>query len=782
MDKPRSAASSIAKWGAACAACATAKAKCIRSVERPGAKCDRCERLDKECLDQVHKPRKKRQSKPSKTAQLEERLNSLVELIKASNSGGIPASTRTVPSITEDTSCIPTNADSTPSVQHGGSVTCNISTPSTYSSVEPPRTVPTTYNQYAPPRCICRAPVGEAPLPVESDETLLSIFVTKLSPQYPFVVLRPGISAQELESTRPFLFATIRMVASVRHLSSMRAQSYPIMKHISENMLMGSQRSLELLQAILLVVGWYHYHCMMHSQLNNLTALANSLAADMGLNRSPELQERTRILVLNPEQPKARTNDERRALCGVWYINSVVSLAFQRVETLTFTPYMKQCVQDLETDREYETDVLLVQLVRIQHLSDRIAQVHAKDQHHDDLPGIPRAPLTAYLNAFQTELDKYKAQIPRHLRSQKILLAHLHTATLRLWEPPIVDPALMHNLSNSFTSMSIGAASTLDVFYRSNAAIKTWFEFWLSIEATDYFYVPMAAFSQLIVAITMISRWAKLSSLDPPPSSSSSTSNSNASAQQGASLASRSVFQGLSDPSSKPNLKPLVSSSSSRFGSRSGGSPSSAEIEATIPATQRSDPTFPAAIASIQQHILSQPELHIDVIGVLGALVSRFEEARAEISALQARTTRGVGGAEGVGIEDWDDNIWDLAAKKISVTRLKLERWAEIVGTLGGEGLLARNGEYATGPAGTRAGPMEGVEVAEAAAGAGASAGLSMGAHPHQHQQDGGTGGWQYNNIFANDLFEGLGLDQNFFYDDAGDYGTIVLNSLGPHA
>lgn len=30
-----------AKWGAACAPCASAKAKCIRSDETPGAKCDR---------------------------------------------------------------------------------------------------------------------------------------------------------------------------------------------------------------------------------------------------------------------------------------------------------------------------------------------------------------------------------------------------------------------------------------------------------------------------------------------------------------------------------------------------------------------------------------------------------------------------------------------------------------------------------------------------------------------------------------------------------------------
>jgi hypothetical protein len=45
--------------------------------------------------------------------------------------------------------------------------------------------------------------------------------------------------------------------------------------------------------------------------------------ADLNLNKPPELQERTRVLVLNPDTPEPRTNDDRRAICGVWYANSV---------------------------------------------------------------------------------------------------------------------------------------------------------------------------------------------------------------------------------------------------------------------------------------------------------------------------------------------------------------------------------------------------------------------------------------------------------------------------
>lgn len=57
--------------------------------------------------------------------------------------------------------------------------------------------------------------------------------------------------------------------------------------------------------------------------MNNLIALANSLVADLGINKPPELQEKTKLLISSPEAPKSRVNDERRALCGVWYMTSV---------------------------------------------------------------------------------------------------------------------------------------------------------------------------------------------------------------------------------------------------------------------------------------------------------------------------------------------------------------------------------------------------------------------------------------------------------------------------
>ncbi|KAH6651480.1 hypothetical protein BKA67DRAFT_520710 [Truncatella angustata] len=714
MDKPKS--MNIAKWGAACAPCATSKAKCMRSTEATGAKCDRCERLEKACVEQVHKPRKKRQTKPSKTAQLEERLNSLVDLLKATNSGELPASLRDA-SLSEDSTCIPSEIG--PLGAHPGRSTISGNSTPTSESSDSIGVVPSTYNCYAPPTCICRAPIGEAPIAVESDETLLSIFVTKLSPAFPFVVLRPGISAREMEKTKPILFAAIKMVSSVRNLKSMMAQGYAIMRHITEHLLMRSQRSLELLQSILVVIGFYHYQCMMHTQMSNLTALACSLAADLGIVKPPEVQERTRMLVLNPESPNPRTNDERRALCGMWYMSSVVSFTFQRTDSARYTPYIDQCLRELEAGKEVETDALLAQLMRIQHLSDRIGQLQSKDKVDDSLPGIPRAPVSAYLNAFQTELEKFKEQIPRHLRG--------HTK-LKLWEPPAVDVKILDSLSDTFTSFSLDGPSALDVFYRAHGALKSWFEFWLSIDITDYFYLPMPVCAQLLVAVTLLSRWAKLAGADPYNASSNTLST----------LHTKPTAEGLMDPSSY-------------------------ELSANAVAEPKfpdAEPAVASAIAKIKAHIRSQPGLQLDVVGILRALVSRFEQARSEVSEVQ-------GGA-------WENNIWDLAAKKISITKLKLERWAEIVSAVGAEGLLARKYLPGDGPI------QDGVESSsEAAAVASPMEGVEKSQSIEFMQQPAGPDGWQYNNNnFAHDLFDGLGLDQNFFYDDGGDYGTAILNNL----
>lgn len=221
-----------------------------------------------------------------------------------------------------DTSCVPTEGDPFVTDQDKPS----------FSNRTPPRDhmshmndfmpFPETYQSYAPPHCISQPEGSIAPPPPDSDDALLAFFQNEMMPAFPFVIVPHGVSADALTAARPFLMSAIRMVASFRSMKSIRGQMFQIMSYIGDHMLVRSERSLDLLMGIVIILGWFHYHCIMHTQMNNLLCLANSLVADLGLNWKPILLDKTRILLTDPEPQRERTNEERRLVLAVWYLSS----------------------------------------------------------------------------------------------------------------------------------------------------------------------------------------------------------------------------------------------------------------------------------------------------------------------------------------------------------------------------------------------------------------------------------------------------------------------------
>ncbi|KAH7156415.1 hypothetical protein EDB81DRAFT_646898 [Dactylonectria macrodidyma] len=642
-DRPKPA---TAKWGAACQQCSIAKAKCIRSNTALGAKCDRCERLVKHCAEQVHRPRKKRQPKPSRTAQIEERLNGLVNLLKAS--GGL-----TNADLATDTTCIPTEVDPAVSNQQ----TPSKRPESSFAPSDNPWAIPEIYNSYAPPSCICRPESGDAPPPPDTDEVLLNIYRNELQALHPFVVIPNNVTAAKLKAHRPFLMSAIRMVTSFRSLRSMRAQMYYLMQHIADHMLIRSERSLDLLMGILVIAAWYQYHCFMHAQLNNLIALAATLVGELGLHRSPSCLERTNLMVVKPFYPERRTNEERRALLGVWFLSSAMSLGFSRIESMRYTKYIQECAQILEDEEEYETDVNLVHLVRIQHLTERISQLNSPDSPAEEVAGVPTAPMSAYVSAFQGELDRIRNALPEDLKKDKIINAFLNTATLRLYEPPVLDTPRIISMSESLTSPTLGAASALDIFYQSRNALNEFFDNWLSIPVSEYYRQTTPIAAQLVYGLTMLGRWAKftvpitLNQPAMPMPTDTSADNPHTVMMKADSEYAASLHSGKPTPSgSSPSVQGKDSQEVGQIVLREG-----------------TDPRLPAAVAALRSQIQTQPGLSLDVSGILSGICSRFEEAN---------STFQVGPTEPGAL---DHTLWTMSAVKVRITRAKLERWAEIV-------------------------------------------------------------------------------------------------------
>ncbi|KAH0530352.1 hypothetical protein TsFJ059_004981 [Trichoderma semiorbis] len=631
-----------AKWGAACAPCATAKAKCIRSNEAPGAKCDRCERLLKECSNQIHRPRKKRQAKPSRTAQIEERLNGLVSLLKAS---GELSGAQSDPHSQDDIEDPGTegSSDRPSPFSSPSSAIPSISNQANTWIIDP------SYNSFTPKSCICHPDTMEAPPPPEPDEVLLDFYRKNLQPVHPFVIIPPGVSAAVLAARRPFLMAAIRMVSSFQSIRSMRAQMYHLMKHLADHLLIRSEKSLDLLLGIIVMLGYQQYHCCLHGQLSNLITLAGSLIGDMGLGKPPGVHERTRLMVVRPPEIHGRSNEERRAFAGAWYWASVISMNFQRVEPMRYNGYLQDCMRHLEEHPEYESDISLVYLVRIQRLTERISELNSRDRASEEVSSVPSAPVSAYVLAFQNELNQVRDSMPKHLKEDKTFQLFLDSARLRLYEPPVVDKNLIRSLSKSLSSVSMATDSPLDKIYQSSAALTAWFNSWLSLPISTYYFQTIAVGSHLVYALVMLARWARLAT-------------------------PRAMYEGKTTMPDDPSANnPNVALYNSDMGN-SQCDPNMTPDKCGMPRGQRvtarpdlDDPDLAAAVAVLRTQLQTQPGLMINIPEILSAISGRFEHANATFQLCSADTER------------VNKNVWMMTALKVRITRAKLEKWAELV-------------------------------------------------------------------------------------------------------
>ena len=277
-------------------------------------------------------------------------------------------------------------------------------------------------------------------------------------------------------------------------------------------------------------------------------------------------------------------------------------------------------------------------------------------------------------------------------------MVYVHSTSLRLYEPPVVDAALLRQFHRDLTMLSDNTSSALDVFYRASHALQTWLNHWFTIPISSYFYLPMPVCAQLIYSVTMLARWAKLVSPVMPGSTSAKTKLVDPSAEarfpksinilaalreqvqcdlKGCSaLAPPPSFDEAGGDQQQQQQRRATSSSTSPPASTGGSSTTPAstpshqpellvKLMAGVKFRETKDPSIPQLVAAMKDQLNSQPGLRIDITGMLNQLGTRCAQASQEIME--------VGGGEE------ERNIWDLAAKKITITVAKLERWAEIV-------------------------------------------------------------------------------------------------------
>ncbi|KAJ5484613.1 hypothetical protein N7453_012081 [Penicillium expansum] len=375
-----------AKRSRACEPCRQLKVRCDPDPSHPEGSCKRCAKARRTCI--VTAPTRKRQKKTdSRVAELERKIDALTATLQASNSTGALFSSgsghQSSPAGQRDeqlagrrwlggeSKIAGSKREHTGEVKDcsGGLLAPRYSRPGSPSAEQipshsskhwrrpvgadsvPPPPKPEAGNEFADM-------IDRGIIDYKTASAAFERYIHQMAPEMPFVVFPPGTTMGEVRRNKPYLFLSI--IAAAVGVFNHDAQ--PILVNetyrlIAEQVVVKGQKSLELVQTIMICSIWYLPPDNFDEiKFYSMTHMAAVMAMELGLNRPISGSRRSfnmiRELIMkkptgpafDPDGPEAR-----RTWVGCYYLPVQMSAALRRAHLVTWQPYMDECLEILET-------------------------------------------------------------------------------------------------------------------------------------------------------------------------------------------------------------------------------------------------------------------------------------------------------------------------------------------------------------------------------------------------------------------------------------------------
>ncbi|KAH8205628.1 hypothetical protein TruAng_000122 [Truncatella angustata] len=239
---------------------------------------------------------------------------------------------------------------------------------------------------------------------LDSAEKLFRTFKGML-PSCPCIVLGEDASVRTMARDSPFvLLAILAATSSSTSLQGHSLYDEEFRKVLGLKFVTGGERSLDLLQGILVYCAWYPFHLRpKHRQAIQYLRMATDIAHDLGLD-----EEETFAAILQTG-PSLEDLASFRAFISCYYLATTFSNSFSRTLIFPFTAWLSNCCDLLERYSAMEQDHVLVWLVRLHHISDEILALQKssrksgfQNEHHRQL----------IRKGLETQLREWQSQIP----------------------------------------------------------------------------------------------------------------------------------------------------------------------------------------------------------------------------------------------------------------------------------------------------------------------------------------------------------------------------------
>ncbi|KAI0138080.1 hypothetical protein F4776DRAFT_77006 [Hypoxylon sp. NC0597] len=330
---------------------------------------------------------------------------------------------------------------------------------------------------------------------LDSAAKLLESFRSML-PYCPCVVLPDDADVRSMARSMPFVLLAILAVTSCS--SSLQGHSLydeEFRKVLGLKFVAGGERSVELLQGLIIYCSWYPFHLRpKNKQLKQYLRMIEDLVHDLELDEETDMN----LAFKSPERREIKLQ-EIRAYLSCFYDTSISSWAWSRPYTLKYTSWMAKCCDTLEQYSDLEQDHILAWLVRLQYILNEFEVLHRSYKKSSD--GDQNEHQRKFIRlGLETQLRDFQSRIPVHLSSTpSILMASLAIDAYILAAP------LMQTLRPRFddTANSILDATKLQA---ATYAVRAFFDYTTSLPAEQIGYFCSADIARLILTIILAYR------------------------------------------------------------------------------------------------------------------------------------------------------------------------------------------------------------------------------------------------------------------------------------
>ena len=405
------------KRSRACESCRHLKVRCEPSSDHQTDACRRCSKTKRPCIVAKSDPTPEAEENGSRVERLEKKIDALTQALNASLSTPQVA----VPSPTYlGLQGMPrggTTSDAEASRVQFSNETWNGDRPGDGPNIME------TESSHASSRGFYRQSgnlqrpadvVDRGIVDWQTSERAFFRFTDCLLPSMPIIVFSRGTKPGDVRQFQPTLFLVILLIA-IGPLKP-EAQS-PLLREVhhvfAEKVIIQTERSLELFQALLLYCLWYVPPSEWRSvKISQFLHVAISMALDMGIGWQTwgkgsheqgvfKAIVRKKIFLSDPDSPETR-----RAWLGCYYLDSAMSMVWRRPHQIQWNRYMDECIHILQNSPDaLPSDQLLIHYVKLLRIADDVWFQFAADNFPSEM--FNDAMVRFWLRSFQDRLDQW---------------------------------------------------------------------------------------------------------------------------------------------------------------------------------------------------------------------------------------------------------------------------------------------------------------------------------------------------------------------------------------